>query len=145
MRARVVLTEHDLRAGLIPSDVIALGSYHLDIREIQRTWDWVYEHPAPIAMVITEGYLSVPVPVYGIGYAALTPRRDECENLLVAVCVSASHVAFSSIRMEPQYQMLGHAAGVAAAMAARRGRAVQDIDVSSLQDALRDGGAILSV
>ena len=145
MVSDVVLTEHDLRAGAVPRDVIALGSYHLDIREVQRSWRWVHEHPEPVAMVVNEGYLSVPVPVYGIGYSALVPRREECVNLLAAVCVSASHVAFSSIRMEPQYQMLGHAAGLAAAAAARRGRAVQDVDVEALQSALRDQGGVLSV
>lgn len=140
-----VLTEHDLRAGKLPADVIALGSYHLDIREVQRTWRWVHEHPDPIAMVVSEGYLSAPVPVYGIGYSALTPRREECENLIVAVCISASHVAFSSVRMEPQYQMLGQAAGLAAALAARTARAVQDVPVAELQRMLRDAGAALSV
>ncbi|WP_228479793.1 FAD-dependent oxidoreductase [Microbacterium abyssi] len=145
MRSDTILTERDLRGGLIPHDVIALGSYHLDIREVQRAWRWVYEHPDPIAMVVTEGYLSVPVPIYGIGYSALVPSRAECENLIVAVCVSASHVAFSSLRMEPQYQMLGQAAGTAAALAARSGKPVQDIDVHTLQDRLRDAGAVLSV
>lgn len=145
MTADRILTEHELRAGALPADVIALGSYHLDIREVQRTWRWVHEHPDPIAMIVTEGYLSVPVPVYGIGYSALVPRREECENLVVAVCVSASHVAFSSVRMEPQYQMLGQAAGVAAALAARTACAVQDVDVAELQRRLRDGGAVLAV
>ncbi len=145
MLSDVVLTEHQLRAGAVPDDVVALGSYHLDIREVQRAWRWVYEHPAPIAMVVTEGYLSVPVPVYGIGYGALVPRREECVNLVVAVCVSASHVAFSSIRMEPQYQMLGQAAGAAAAMAARSGVAVQEVPVDALQSVLRDAGAVLAV
>jgi hypothetical protein len=73
--------------------VIALGSYHLDVREVQLTWRWVHEHPDPIAMVVSEGYLSVPIPVYGIGYGALIPRREECDNLVAAVCISASHVA----------------------------------------------------
>lgn len=140
-----ILVEQDLRTGRIPGDVIALGSYHLDIREVQRAWRWVHEHPDPIAMVVTEGYLSVPVPVYGIGYSALAPRREECENLLVAVCVSASHVAFSSLRMEPQYQMLGQAAGVAAAAAARSGRRVQDVDVRAVQAELLDAGAVLAL
>ncbi|MFS0910753.1 FAD-dependent oxidoreductase [Microbacterium sp. 179-I 3D2 NHS] len=140
-----ILTEHDLRAGALPADVIALGSYHLDVREVQRTWRWVHEHPDPIATVVTEGYLSAPVPVYGIGYGSLVPRREECENLVVAVCVSASHVAFSSLRMEPQYQMLGQAAGTAAASAALAGRPVQDVDVPRLQDDLRDAGAVLAV
>lgn len=145
MTTDAVITEHDLRAGALPTDVVALGSYHLDIREVQRAWRWVYEHPDPIAMVVSEGYLSVPVPIYGVGYRALAPRREECANLLVAVCVAASHVAFSSIRMEPQYQMLGQAAGVAAALAARSGVRVQEVDVDALQERLRDGGAVLAV
>jgi hypothetical protein len=145
MLSDTVLTEHDLRAGTVPADVVALGSYHLDIREVQRGWQWVYEHPAPIAMVVTEGYLSVPVPVYGVGYSALIPRRDECENLLVAVCVSASHVAFSSIRMEPQYQMIGQATGIAAVLAARREVPVQDVHRDEVQGVLREAGAVLAV
>ena len=135
-----VLTEHDLLAGRIPPDTIALGSYHLDIREVQRTWRWVYEHPDPLGTVFTEGYLSVPVPIYGIPYASLVPRREHAANVLVPVCVSASHVAFSSVRMEPQYQMLGHAAGVAGALAARSGCAVQDVPRDALQQLLIAGG-----
>ena len=59
--------------------------------------------------------------------------------------MSASHVAFSSIRMEPQYQMLGHVAGLAAARAAASGRAVQALDVAALQDDLRAAGQVLAV
>jgi len=139
-----VLTEHDLLAGRSQPDTVALGSYHLDVREVQRTWAWMPEHPQPVAMVFNEGYLSVPVPPYAIPYRALTPRAADCANLLVPVCVSASHVAFSSIRMEPQYQMLGQATGVAAAFAARSGRPVQAVDVAELQQSLRDSGAVLS-
>jgi hypothetical protein len=124
---------------------VALGSYHIDIREVQRTWWWVYEHPRPVASVVTEGYLSVPVPVYDIPYRAIVPREQDCPNLVVPVCVSASHVAFASIRMEPQYQMLGHAAGLAAALAARSGVAVQRVDVATLQAGLRRTGQVLAV
>lgn len=139
-----VLTEHDLRAGVVLDDTIALGSYHLDIREVQRSWIWAWEHPDAQAHVVSEGYLSVGVPAYGIPYRALLPRRDEAENLLAAVCVSASHVAFSSIRMEPQYQMLGQAAGTAAALAVRTGVAVHDVDVARLREQLASDGAILT-
>lgn len=140
-----VLTEHDLLGGVMPSDTVALGSYHIDIREVQRVWRWVYEHPEPIGTVFTEGYLSVPVPVYGIPYASLLPERQDAANLLVPVCLSASAVAFASVRMEPQYMMLGQAAGTAAAMAASAGAAVQDVPTGELQDALRSGGQILTV
>lgn len=140
----VVLTEHDLLAGRHPADTIALGSYHIDIREVQRVWRWVYEHPRPIATVFTEGYLSVPVPIYGIPYRALLPRREDAANLLVPVCLSASHVAFASVRMEPQYMMTGHAAGVAAAMAALAAGAAHDVPVPRLQERLRATGQTLA-
>lgn len=140
-----ILTEHDLLAGDIPADTVALGSYHLDVREVQRTWLPVYEHPEPIGTVVTEGYLSVPVPVYGIPYAALTPRREHNVNLLVPVCLSASHVAFSSVRMEPQYEMLGHAAGVAAALAVGAGCAVQDVPLAALRERLVASGQTLAL
>ena len=134
MAGSYVLTEHDLVQGRRHPDAVAFGSYHLDIREVQRTWRWVYEHPRPVGMVFTEGYLSVPVPPYAIPYRSLVPRREDCENLIVPVCISASHVAFSSVRMEPQYQMLGAAAGLAAAAAAASDTAVQDVDVTTLPD-----------
>ncbi|HEY8589230.1 MAG TPA: FAD-dependent oxidoreductase [Naasia sp.] len=145
MHGARMLTEHDLVEGRVPDDTVALGSYHLDIREVQRAWRWVYEHPAPLGMVVTEGYLSVPVPRYGIPYGALIPRAEDCRNLLVPVCVSASHVAFSSIRMEVQYQMLGHAAGVAAALAADRDVDVQAVPVPEVRERLAAAGQVLAV
>jgi hypothetical protein len=145
MLGEYVVTEHDLLGARPQHDAVAMGSYHLDIREVQRTWSWVPEHPRPIAMVFTEGYLSVPVPPYPIPYRALVPRYADATNLLVPVCLSASHVAFSSIRMEVQYQMLGHAAGEAAVLALRDGRPVQSVDVTALRNRLRDGGQILGL
>ena len=138
-----VLTEHDLAAARPHDDVVALGSYNVDIREVERTWRFLPEYERTAA-VFNEGYLSVAVPTYSIPYRALTPRREHAENLLVPLCLSASHVAFSSVRMEPTLMLLGQAAGTAAAQAARRGVAVQDVDVAQLQDDLRDAGAVLT-
>lgn len=143
MVGRTVLTQSDLTDPAPAADVVALGSYHLDIREVQRTWCWLPEHPDPEAIVVTEGYLSVGVPPYPIGWSALLPRAEECRNLVVPVCLSASHVAFSSIRMEPQYMMLGHAAGIGAALAARSGDTA-DVAVDDLQNRLRDSGQLLA-
>jgi len=140
-----VLTEHDLLRPRPVADAVAMGSYNIDIREVQRTWRWVYEFDGPQAVVFNEGYLSLPVPPYPVPYRALLPRRHECRNLLVPVCVSASHVAFASVRMEVQYQMLGQAAGLAAARAARCGTDVHDVDMTDLGEALRAAGQILSV
>ena len=157
MCGEYTLTEHDLLAARAHPDVIAMGSYHIDVREVQRGWRFVHEHPRPVGMVFTEGYLSVLVPPYPIPYRALLPKRSDCSNLLVAVCVSASHVAFASVRMEVQYQMMGHAAGLAAAMSVTPARgsaaqgdrasagAVHDVDVDALQSRLRDAGQILSL
>ena len=138
-----VLVESDVLGAPRHPDTVAMGSYHLDIREVQRAWQWVYEHPDPIGMVFTEGYLSVPAPAYEIPFRSLLPRRDDCTNLVVPVCISASHVAFSSVRMEPQYQMLGHAAGLAAAMTSARDAPAHDIDVAALQQRLADAGQVL--
>jgi hypothetical protein len=137
-----VLREADLLGARPQEDVVALGSYNIDLREIERTWRYLPEYHRTPA-VFNEGYLSVQVPAYPIPYRSLTPRREDAENLLVPVCLSASHVAFGSVRMEPTLMLLGHAAGAAAAQVARRGVAVQDVDVAALQDALRDDGQVL--
>ena len=137
-----VVVERDLLAGRTPDDTVALGSYNIDIREVERTWRALPEY-VRVDAVFNEGYLSVGVPPYGIPYRALTPAREDAANLLVPVCLSASHVAFGSIRMEPTLMLLGHAAGIAAAQAARRGVAVQDVDVAAVQEDLREEGQVL--
>jgi hypothetical protein len=144
MRGAYVLTEHDLLEARPHDDAVALGSYNIDIREVRRTWRLLPEF-TPTPAVFNEGYLSVPVPPYPIPYRCLTPRREDASDLLVPVALSASHVAYSSVRMEPTWMLLGAAAGVAAAQAARRGVAVQDVDVQELQDDLRRQGQVLSL
>lgn len=100
--------------------------------------------PRMVGEVFNEGYLSVPVRPYAIPYRALLPRYGECDNLLVPVCLSASHVAFSSVRMEPQYMILGHAAGTAASLAVASGTAVQRVPTAALQGALAGQGQALT-
>jgi hypothetical protein len=131
MLGEYVLTEHDLVETRAHDDAIAFGSYNIDIREVVRTWRMLPEF-TPTPAVFNEGYLSVPVPPYPIPYRCLTPRREDATDLLVPVALSASHVAYSSVRLEPTWMMLGEAAGAAAAQAARRGIAVQDIDLEVL-------------
>ena len=75
---------------------------------------------------------------YKIPYEAIVPRKGECDNLLVPVCVSASHIAFTSLRMEPVWMVLGESAGVAAAMAVDAGIPVQDVPYSKLRKKLDD-------
>lgn len=73
---------------------------------------------------------------YEIPYRSITPRAPEWRNLLVPVCLSASHVSICTIRMEPVYMLLGHSAGVAAVMAIRSGKPVQNVGVAALAPAL---------
>src|SRR5262249_38664335 len=86
----------------------------------------------------------VAVRPYAIPYRSLTPRPEQCANLLVPVCVSASHVAYGTIRMEPVYMILGHASGVAASLAIDRKASVADVPVDLLQARLKEQGAVLS-
>lgn len=138
-----VLRESELLDAAPQHDAIGAGSYNIDIREVERTWRYLPEYERTAA-VFNEGYLSVAVPPYPIPYRSLTPRREDCPNLLVPVCLSASHVAFGSVRMEPTLMALGHAAGAAAALAARREVPVQEIDVPFLQDRLRRAGQVIA-
>jgi hypothetical protein len=137
MRGEYLMTQADLEGSRLKYDSVGLGSYNIDIREVQRVYQWVSRYPNLVAETFNEGYLSAPVRPYAIPFRSLTPRYEDCENLLVPVCVSASHVAFASIRMEPQYMILGHAAGVAAALAVKEQLAVQRVPVAPLQRALR--------
>jgi hypothetical protein len=139
-----VLCEQELVDAAPQDDVVALGSYNIDIREIERTWRYLPEYTRTAA-VFNEGYLSIAVSPYPIPFSSLIPQREDAENLLVPLCLSASHVAFGSVRMEPTLMLLGQAAGIAAAQAARREVAVQDVDVVALQEALREEGQVLAL
>ena len=143
MIGEFVMTQKDVVDDLSKPDVIALGSYGLDAHPVQQyvgddgtvTFEGVPQR--------TEAVRMKHVP-YAIPYRALVPKRTEVTNLLVPVCLSASHVAYSTIRMEPQYMMLGQAAGVGAALAAKHDKAVQDVDIATLQAKLKGARAILS-
>jgi len=139
------MTQADLEHRRMKYDAIGMGSYNIDIREVQRVWVWVSRQHKMVGETFNEGYLSVPVEPYAIPYRSLVPRYQECDNLLVSVCVSASHVAFASIRMEPQYMLLGHAAGTAAALAVEAGGAVQQINIVELQHRLLTQGQVLEI
>jgi hypothetical protein len=144
MRGEYVMTQADLETGREHYDSVGMGSYNIDIREVQRVRTWIPRFPHLEAETYNEGYLSVPITPYQVPYRALLPRYAECDNLIVPVCLSASHVAFASLRMEPQYMILGHAAGVAAALAARDRVAVQHVGVRELQQTLAGQRQVLA-
>jgi FAD-dependent oxidoreductase family protein len=137
MLGAYVMTQHDLQEHRHKDDAIGMGGYNIDIREVQWVAHDVYHFPAVRKEVLMEGYLSMPVEPYDIPYRALLPRRSQCENLLVTACISASSVAYASFRMEPQYMIAGHAAGIAAAAAIRRKTPLDRVDVAWLQQRLR--------
>jgi hypothetical protein len=86
---------------------------------------------------INEGDVQIePTAPYPISYRATTPNADQCSNLLVPVCLSASHIAFGSIRMEPVFMILGQSAATAAAIALEDGVIVQDINYQKLCERL---------
>lgn len=122
-----VMTEHDCLDLRETPDSVGMGSYTLDSHNVQR-------YIKPDGKVQNEGDIGVRAPrPYEIAYGALTPKKQECENLLVPVCVSASHIAFGSIRMEPVFMILGQSAATAACMSLDRGVAVQDLPYASLR------------
>lgn len=145
MLGEYVMTQRDLETDTLKYDAIGMGSYNMDVRHVQRTWVWMSRFPELEPEVYNEGYVSVPVAPYQIPYRSIVPRYQEADNLLVPVCLSSSHMANSSIRMEPQYMILGQAAGTAAALAVRDGRPVQRIDVTELQQVLLQNGQILTL
>jgi hypothetical protein len=145
MRGEYVMTQHDLETRRSKYDSIGMGGYNMDVREVQWVAHTVYRFPTPTQEVLMEGYITVPVEPYEIPYRSLLPRIDEADNLLVISCVSASHMAYSSLRMEPQYMIMGHAAGLAAVVAAASPVAVHKVDLARLQGRLREQGQILSL
>jgi hypothetical protein len=131
-----VMTQKDVQTDLTKPDPIGLGSYNSDSHNLQRVVN-------AEGNVENEGDMQVAVKPYQIPYRVMVPKRTEATNVLVPVCFSASHVAYSSVRMEPQYMIIGQAAGVAAAMAIHEKKAVQDIDPHQLTAHLKGQGTIL--
>jgi hypothetical protein len=131
-----VMTQRDVQVELTKPDVIGMGSYNSDSHNVQR-------YLRADGTVQNEGNMEVPVLPYQIPYRVLLPPRKQAANLLVPVCVSSSHVAYSTLRMEPVYMIMGHAAGVAAQLAIAENRAVQDIDTRALTAKLRRQGAVM--
>jgi len=131
-----VVTQHDLMHQTVIDDSIGLAYYAVDIYPPR-----LIAHEGKVA---SEGELFVRVSPgpYQIPYRALTPKKGKCTNLIVPVCMSSSHIALSSIRMESSYVVMGEAAGVAASHAVESGKTVHDVDVKALLADLKDAGVV---
>ncbi len=136
MIADVVMTQHHCEGEKAVRDSIGLAAYGMDSHNCQRF--------AAYGIVRNEGNVEVGVEKpYPISYRAIVPKKSECENLLVPVCVSSSHIAFGSIRMEPVFMVLGQSAATAASMAIDDNLAVQDVDYSKLKTRLLNDNQVL--
>ncbi|EDY18633.1 hypothetical protein CfE428DRAFT_4019 [Chthoniobacter flavus Ellin428] len=126
MVGEYVMIEQNCLGKRTVDDGIALASYNMDSHHVQTV--------IVDGMVKNEGEVTVHLShEYPVSYRSLTPKSKECTNLLVPVCLSASHIAYGSIRMEPVFMSLGQAAGLAAGMAVKSNCKVQDVDVPALQ------------
>ncbi len=137
MVGEYVMSQKDIQTELTKPDSIGMGSYNSDSHNVQR------RPTADGTAVENEGDMQVRVTPYKIPYRVLLPKRAQATNLLVPVCVSATHVAYSTLRMEPQYMIVGQAAGVAAKMAIDHQQAVQDVDTRALAEKLTSQRAVL--
>jgi hypothetical protein len=132
-----VMTEHDVLGAKQVPQPIGMGSYSLDSHNIQRI-------VTPEGFVQNEGDIGVkPKEPYSISYGTILPKKDQCQNLLVPVCVSSSHTAFGSIRMEPVFMILGQSAATAAVLAIDENSAVQDLPYEKIKKRLRADGQVL--
>jgi FAD dependent oxidoreductase len=132
-----VMTENELLKLRPTPDSVGMGSYTIDSHNVQR-------YITPEGSVQNEGDIGVSTKgPYQIAYGALVPKRGQVGNLLVPVCVSSSHIAFGSIRMEPVFMILGQSAATAAALAIDDKSAVQDVPYAKLRERLLKDRQIL--
>ncbi|MEZ6064828.1 MAG: FAD-dependent oxidoreductase [Planctomycetaceae bacterium] len=139
MIGEYVMTEHDTLDKVVTPDSVGMGSYTLDSHNVQR-------YVKPDGKVQNEGDIGVGVPrPYEIAYGSIVPKAEQCENLLVPVCVSSSHIAFGSIRMEPVFMILGQSAATAACLSIDKGVSVQRLPYAELREKLLEDGQVLEL
>ncbi len=130
MIGEYVMTEHDCLDRKDTPQSVGMGSYTLDSHNVQR-------YVKPDGKVQNEGDIGVHTPgPYEIAYGSIVPKKKQATNLLVPVCVSSSHIAFGSIRMEPVFMILGQSAATAACLSIDRNEAVQDLPYALLEQRL---------
>ena len=137
MIGEYVTTENDVLLKREVPRPVGMGSYAMDSHNVQR-------YITPDGYVQNEGDIGVSPPApYSISYGSIVPKKEECTNLFVPVCVSGSHIAYGSIRMEPVFMILGQSAAVAASMAIDNNIAVQDVSYEELKTILEEKKQVL--
>ena len=133
-----VMTQYNCEGLHVVEDPIGMGAYGMDSHHTQR---YVNDQ----GYVKNEGNVEAKVQApYPISYRSITPKKDDCTNLLVPVCLSASHIAFGSIRMEPVFMVLGQSAAAAACLAIDETVAVQEVPYNKLRQLLIEGKQVLA-
>jgi hypothetical protein len=126
MVSSYVMTEHNCRGQQTPEDSVGLAAYTMDSHNCQR----IVKH----GHAENEGDVQVGgFPPYPISYRSIVPKASQCENLLVPICLSATHIAYGSIRMEPVFMILGQSAATAAALALDARTSVQKVRYETLR------------
>jgi hypothetical protein len=137
MIGKYVMTENELTKKRPTPESVGMGSYGIDSHNIQRYF-------TPEGYVQNEGDIGVSTNgPYQISYGSLVPKKGQAANLLVPVCLSSSHIAYGSIRMEPVFMILGQSAATAAVMALDSGISVQDVPYEKLRARLVADGQVL--
>lgn len=132
-----VMTENELLKKKPTPESVGMGSYTIDSHNVQR-------YITPEGYVQNEGDIGVGLKgPYEIAFGSLMPKKEQCQNLTVPICVSSTHIAFGSIRMEPVFMILGQSAATAAVMAIDAKQPVQDVPYAKLREQLLKDGQIL--
>jgi hypothetical protein len=132
-----VMTENELLKRRPTPQSVGMGSYSIDSHNVQR-------YITPDGGVQNEGDIGVPTAgPYEIAYGSLVPKPGQADNLLVPVCLSSSHIAFGSVRMEPVFMVLAQSAATAAALALDAGVSVQALPYATLRERLLTDGQVL--
>jgi hypothetical protein len=137
MVGQYVMTQGDAQLTRVAPDSIGLGTYPLDSHSVRRiVLNGVAHNEGNMGVLIDKAY--------PISYRCITPKADQCQNLLVPVCLSATHAAYGSIRMEPTFMILGQSAALAACLAIDSNCSVQDVPYFQLQTAMEKENQILT-
>jgi hypothetical protein len=136
MRGQRIVTQQDTVEDRRKEDSIGISSHFLDSHHVQRL-------AVSETTFVNEGRIWRMGYAFQIPYSSLLPKQSECENLLVPVAASFSHVAFCALRLESVWMITGHAAGTAAAMAVKHKQTPSEVDIRRLQQALREAGQVV--
>jgi hypothetical protein len=139
MIGKFIMTENEVLGRSPVTQSVGMGSYTMDSHNVQR-------YITSDGFVQNEGDIGVhPKRPYQIDLRSLLPKRDQCSNLLVPVCLSSSHIAYGSIRMEPVFMILGQSSATLAGMAVEEGKGIHDIPYESLREKLIEQGQVLDL